>query len=234
MVCVFKPQESKNNLVLALDNYFFSHTKILNTNYKLFSVKHQYEIFLKIFHRIINNNLEEFQSLGVEKGTLGYHSIGKGAITVVSSVCNVSPPMASICLRSCWSMGPIKDQYIHYEKAVDQFVGRYVTSISSLTTEFGVSLVHWDWIDSPVGSKDEIMAFIEDNFVIIIDVSSPTFNIILFLFSSVCFYYTHLDMHIHKNHHLRESPIFIDAGRAKYLHKFALTRYCWTSTTYTP
>ena len=41
-------------------------------------------------------------------------------------------------------------------------------------------------------------------------------------------------MHIHKNHHLRESPIFIDAGRAKYLHKFALTRYCWTSTTYTP
>ena len=33
---------------------------------------------------------------------------------------------------------------------------------------------------------------------------------------------------------MQESPIFIDAGRAKHIHKFALTRYPWTSTTYTP
>ena len=86
--------------------------------------------------------------------------------------------MASICSRSCWSMGPIKYQYIHYEKAGDHFVGRYVTSISSLTTEFGVSLVHWYWTDSPVGSKYEIMTLIEEDFVSIKDVSIPTFNII--------------------------------------------------------
>ena len=61
-------------------------------------------------------------------------------------------------------MVPIKDQYIHYEKAGDQFVGRSFTSISSLTTEFGVSPVHQDWADSPVGSKDEILALIKDNF----------------------------------------------------------------------
>ena len=30
------------------------------------------------------------------------------------------------------------------------------------------------------------------------------------------------------------SPIFIAADRAKHLNKFALTRYPWTSTTYTP
>ena len=40
-------------------------------------------------------------------------------------------------------------------------------------------------------------------------------------------------MHIHKIHHFRASPIFISAGRAKHLHKFALTRYPWTITTYT-
>ena len=39
-------------------------------------------------------------------------------------------------------MVPIKDQYIHYEKAGDQFVGQSVTGISSLTTEFGVSTAH--------------------------------------------------------------------------------------------
>ena len=139
--------------------------------------------------------------------------------------------MASVCLRACWSIGPIKYRYIHYEKAGDQFVGQSVTGISSLTTEFGVSPVHWDWTDSPVGSKDAMVALIEDNFVRRTDVSSPTFELIKKIFACVCFHYTHLNMHIHKNHPLRASPIFIAAGRAQHLHKFALTRYPWTSPT---
>ena len=56
--------------VLALDNYLLSHPDILTTNSKLFLGNYQYEIFLNISHKIINNNLEEFQSLGVEKGTI--------------------------------------------------------------------------------------------------------------------------------------------------------------------
>ena len=128
--------------VFALAKYFFSYPNILTTNSKIFPGKHQYEIFLKIFHKIINNNLEEFQSLGVEKGTIGSHSFRKGAITIVASGCTVSPPMDSICLSFCWRMRPIKDQYIHYDKAGDQFVGRSVTGISLLMTEFGVSPVH--------------------------------------------------------------------------------------------
>ena len=42
----------------VLAKYFFSHPKILNTNSKLFPGNHQYERLLKIFHRIINKNLE--------------------------------------------------------------------------------------------------------------------------------------------------------------------------------
>ena len=80
-------------------------------------------------------------------------------------------------------MGPIKYRYINYEKAGDQFVGRSVTGISSLTTEFGVSPVHWDRIDSPVGSKYEMVALIEENFARRKDVSSPTFKLIQFLFA---------------------------------------------------
>ena len=105
--------------------------------------------------------------------------------------------MSSICLRACWSMGPIKYQYIHYEKAGDKFVGRSVTGISLLTTEFGVSPVHWDWTESSVGSKDEKVELIEDNFVRRTDMYSPTFKLIQFLFVCLCFHYTHLDTHIH-------------------------------------
>ena len=119
-------------------------------------------------------------------------------------------------------MGLIKDRYIHYKNAGDQFVGRSVTGISSLKTEFGVSPVHWYLIDSPVGSIDEMVALIEENFVKRIDVSSPTFELIQFLFACVRFNYTHLEMHIHKNHRLRASRIFIAAGRVKKFTRLLL------------
>ena len=59
-------------------------------------------------------------------------------------------------------------------------MGRSVTGISSQTTEFRLYPVHWDWTDSPAGSKDEMVAFIEDNFLRRTDVSSPTFEFIQF------------------------------------------------------
>ena len=57
-------------------------------------------------------------------------------------------------------------------------MGRSVTGISLLKIEFGISLVHWYWIDSPVSSKYEMVALIEENFVRRIDVSSPTSELI--------------------------------------------------------
>ena len=84
---------------------------------------------------------------------VGYLTVRKGAIKIVASGCTVSSPMDSICLRAFGRMGTIKYQYIHYEKAGDNFVGQYVTGISLLTTEFRVSPVYWDLTDSPFGSK---------------------------------------------------------------------------------
>ena len=60
---------------------------------------------------------------------------------------SVSPPMASICLRASWGMGPIKDRYIYYEKAGDEYVGRSVSGIFSLTSDFAISPVYWGWSD---------------------------------------------------------------------------------------
>ena len=93
--------------------------------------------------------------------------------------------MASICLRAGWSMGPIKDRYIHYEKLGDQFVGRSVTGISSLSKDFGMSPVHWYCKDSSSYLKDKIETLIEENLVRRIDVSGPTFEIIKYLFACI-------------------------------------------------
>ena len=40
--------------------------------------------------------------------------------------------MASICLCANWTLGVVKDIYIKYEKAGDQFVGRSVTGLPIL------------------------------------------------------------------------------------------------------
>ena len=99
---------------------------------------------------------EEFEKLGVKPGDLGSHSTRKGSITLVSSGCTVSPPMSSICLRACWSMGNVKDRYIHYEKAGDQFCGRSATGISSLRKEFAVSPVYFELGNAPPEIEIEI------------------------------------------------------------------------------
>ena len=85
-----------------------------------------------------------------------------------------------------------------------------------------------------MSSKDEMVALIENNFMRRKAFSSPTFELIHFLFACVCFHYTQLDMNMYKNHSLRASPIFIAVRREKHIHEFALTIYPWTSTTYTP
>ena len=62
----------------------------------------------------------------------------------MSSGCTVSPPMSSICLRASWSMGPVKERYIHYENVGDEFCVRSGTGISSLTKEFAISPAYFD------------------------------------------------------------------------------------------
>ena len=95
--------------VLALAKYTLSHPDLLQDGCLLFPGTSQYERFLKVFHKVIRENRTEFEEMGVKLGDLGAHSPRKGAITLVSSGCTVSPPMASICLRACWSMSPVKD-----------------------------------------------------------------------------------------------------------------------------
>ena len=55
-------------------------------------------------------------------------------------------------------MGPVKDRYIHYEKASGQFVGRSLTGISSLSKQVAVSPAYFD----SSGSKRGTMGRIDD------------------------------------------------------------------------
>ena len=173
---------------------------------------------MNIFHKIIKDNKGMFEALGVKEGELGLHSCRKGAITLVSAGCTVSPPMAAICLCAGWSMGPVKDRYIHYEKAGDQFVGRCATGLSSLSKDFATSLVYWDY-EGALDGLDEV--------------EGKTFDLVRFLFASICYHYITLYTHLHCEHKLWSSPLFIAAFKSEF-QWHAAVRFPWNKSEYTP
>ena len=217
--------------VLALAKYLLTHPDLLQEGSPLFPGGSQYERFVKIFHKVISKNKEEFEKLGVKPGDLGSHSTRKGSITLVSSGCTVSPPMSSICLRACWSMGNVKDRYIHYEKAGDQFCGRSATGISSLRKEFAVSPVYFELGNAPPEIENEINRRIK-LFVNGPASQGPLYLLVRLLFASICFHYDDLKNNLSDMNRLRASTMFIEA--TEEIRRCATIRYPWNKTSNTP
>ena len=63
-------------------------------------------------------------------------------------------------------MVPVKDRYIHYEKAGDKLTGKSVTDISSLTKELVILPPHWDFTDSTEeGMEEKVDQLLSNNIV---------------------------------------------------------------------
>ena len=125
--------------ILALTRYVFCNPSVLNGSCKLFESTDPYQRYLKALCRILEANESTFEGMGVDIDDIGSHSARKGSATRCSTGCTVSPPMASICLCAGWSMGPVRERYINYKKARDQFLGRTVYRLNCMSTEFVVS-----------------------------------------------------------------------------------------------
>lgn len=219
--------------VLSLSKYIFSNPDIITSGGRLFPGDEQYSRFIKIFRDIIKENITEFKKVGVNIGDLGAHSSRKGAISIVSSGCTVSPPMASICLRAQWSMGNVKDRYIHYEKAGDQFTGRSVTGISSVTKELAISPVYWDYTDCGEEGKNYVLQTITDLVVNADDIEPPMFELLQYLFASLCYHYNFLRENICATNKLNASPLYNCIDSFEFLNAARVT-FPWDITNYKP
>ena len=192
----------------------------------LFPGGNQYKRFMSAFHNIIKENADELARLGVEPGDLGSHSARKGACSFASAGCTVSPPMASICLRACWSMGPVKERYLHYEKAGDQFLGRAVSGLNMMTTDFAVSPPHFD---ATAEVNEEIDRFVKDCTVGGSNIPSKTFVLLRQCVASLVFHHDFLSTHLHPACKLRSSPLFTAIPPA--VKNATVIRYPWERAT---
>ena len=233
------PLEPEMCPVLTLSKYLLCFPDLMfdASKTRLFPGGNQYSRYNKIFHSVLEKNKELFASLGVEKGSLGTHSIRKGAISLVSCGCTVSPPMAAICLRACWSMGPVKDRYIHYEKAGDQFVGRSVTGINCMSTEFAVSPAYFDESVLVDGKKvnvlEEVKKLLSNTVGDGSKIQASFYEVMKYMLASLCYHFDHVNNNMEKDHPLRSSPVFL-ALQTSVLRKLAVVRYPWNSSENTP
>jgi hypothetical protein len=67
--------------------------------------------------KVITENKDQFERLGVKVGSITSHSTRKSAVTLAASCCTVPPSMASVCNSVGWKMGGTRDNYIKYKSA---------------------------------------------------------------------------------------------------------------------
>jgi len=233
--------------VLALATYLFSNPGLTDvcgdvddmdgnkngSSSRLFPGSDQYGRFMACLHRVIENNLEEFLLLGIkEPGDLGSHSARKGASSFASAGSTVSPPMVSICLRAMWSMGPVKERYLQYEKAGDQYLGRVVSGLDVNNVSFAVSPPYFenDGIEDDVTEKINILL---KSFTVGGDnLSGDVFRVLYFCFASLCYHFDYLVQITPGRSKLQASPFFTNIPN--YAREAAVVKFPWTKTASTP
>ena len=160
-----------------------------NPSGRLFPGGDQYGRFMDCLRRVVENNQEVFLPLGVRPGDLGSHSAWKGACSFASAGSTVSPPMVSICLRAMWSMGSVKECYLQFEKAGDQYLGRVVCGLDVNDVSFAVSPPYFE-CDGDVKAK--ILTLLKDFTVGGHGIRGEIFQMLYFCFASLCYHFEFL------------------------------------------
>ena len=116
---------------------------------------------MRCLHRILEKYQDDFAALGVSPGDLGSHSARKGSSSYACSGTTVSPPIVSVCLRAMWSIGHVKERYLQYEKAGDEYLGRVVCGLDVNDVSFAVSPPFFVF-ESDDGASEMIYSLLKD------------------------------------------------------------------------
>ena len=211
--CYFNSLFPHLNLGLGLGMYLLSNPGILgNSTNKLFPAENQYHRYSTILKKVIIDNREEFEKIGVTPENIGSHSARKGAATLAAAGCTISPSMASICNRAGWKMGGTRDKYIKYESAGDQFLGRTLCGFSSLTKEFSLSPPFFNVSTGQLcGVYETIQKYVPEGMII----DSKMMEVLGFLVASIVYHLGDLEDKLHKSNRFRSNPMMTNQSEVR-------------------
>jgi len=193
--------------ILAFARYILAYPEVPHGG-KLFMSVNPYQRFSKILQKTLEDSEEISNAMGIDIDTIGTHSARKGAATSASTSSTVSPPMASIYLRAGWSMGPVKEKYIHYEEAGDQYVGRVLAGLNVNSPEFGVSPPYFEFDDTDTIIEEEIKAVIGNLIVGSRSMCPQMLHLVKMSYASIYYHHMYLDDKLHGRSRIRQMPLF--------------------------
>jgi hypothetical protein len=89
-----------------------------------------------------------------------------------------------------WSMGPVKERYLQYEKAGDQYLGRVVSGLDVNDVSFAVSPPYFEsGIEDDVSEK--INTLLKAFTVGGGNLSGEVFQVLYFCFASICYHFNY-------------------------------------------
>ncbi len=213
----------------------YSQANISANGYsKLFEGLSQYTRFNQILKKVIIENEEEFRKLGVEEKDMGSHLARKGACSHASAGTTVAPPIVSICLRAMWSMGSVKERYLHYEKAGDQYLGRVVSGMDVSCASFAVSPPYFDFtgVENRPAMEQCIDNLLQSFVVRGGEVSPCVYKTFCFCFALLCFHSKFLQETVPHGTKINGTPLF-KMIPSNILER-ATVKYPWNATSDTP
>ena len=101
--------------------------------------KNSYNRFGTHLRKVVKENKDEVERLGIKLEDIGVHSIRKGAAKYCCSGTTAAPHIAAVCICAGWTMGRVKDTYIQYAAAGDQHVGRVIAGLPVLSKDYACS-----------------------------------------------------------------------------------------------
>jgi hypothetical protein len=87
---------------------------------------------------------------------------GRGRAVFLLSGCTVCPPMVSICLQAMWSMGLVKERYLQFKKAGDQYLGRVVSGLDVNNVSIAIPLPYFECVDNEGDMREKIFTLLKE------------------------------------------------------------------------
>lgn len=195
--------------VLALGLYLITNA-FTNGQVKLFPGSSQYERFRAHLEKSLKSHCaDELASRGLSVNCIGTHSIRKGAASYCASGTTAAPPTMAIHLRAGWTFTSVQDRYIHVEAAGDQYVGRTITGLPILDSNFAISPPYFK---SKPNEFDQIM---QCNFI---NLPSHLSKVVEYCLASIVYHKDYLINNFKNTHPLFKTTLFRDRNLLALLH----------------
>ena len=147
-------------LLHAFASYLLIFPSIFVDGRKLFPGKDQKKRFNTCLHRVTKSNSHVYEVINVKTEELGSHSICKGTANYCCAGVHLEPPIVSVCLRTGWTVGRVKERYLKYKNAGDELVGRTLTGIPQTGCDFGISPVYFKQTTGNSKDTDEFVSLV--------------------------------------------------------------------------